>query len=144
MYRKPRQDPIDLRQEAEAIYSAFELSLCRDVVFEASVVSCMLVHVTIRCVSCRSLLRPVEGNAVSPGQDSDRLDNFHSRAPLGLFAHLHFALCPKIAKIAESERRRGGLLGWGGVGWGCGVTFWARWWRFRRTHTHVVATGITW
>ncbi|CAM9471609.1 unnamed protein product [Ectocarpus sp. 13 AM-2016] len=29
-------DPIDLRQEAEAIYSAFELSLCRDVVFEAS------------------------------------------------------------------------------------------------------------
>ncbi|CAM9231042.1 unnamed protein product [Ectocarpus sp. 12 AP-2014] len=29
-------DPIDLRKEAEAIYSAFELSLCRDVVFEAS------------------------------------------------------------------------------------------------------------
>lgn len=30
------QDPIDLRREAEAIYSAFELSLCRDVVFEVS------------------------------------------------------------------------------------------------------------
>lgn len=28
------QDPIDLRREAESIYSAFELSLCRDVVFE--------------------------------------------------------------------------------------------------------------
>lgn len=38
MYKKTLQDPIDLRQEAEAIYSAFELSLCRDVVFEASVV----------------------------------------------------------------------------------------------------------
>lgn len=28
------QEPIDLRKEAEAIYSAFERSLCRDVVFE--------------------------------------------------------------------------------------------------------------
>lgn len=28
------QDPIDLRKEAEAIYAAFELSLCRDVAFE--------------------------------------------------------------------------------------------------------------
>ncbi|CBJ32378.1 conserved unknown protein [Ectocarpus siliculosus] len=34
MYNKPLQDPIDLRQEADTIYSAFELSLCRDVVFE--------------------------------------------------------------------------------------------------------------
>lgn len=36
------QDPIDLRQEAEAIYSAFELSLCRDVVFEVG--ACVHVY----------------------------------------------------------------------------------------------------
>lgn len=36
------QDPIDLRREAEAIYSAFELSLCRDVVFEV----CVYVYYT--------------------------------------------------------------------------------------------------
>lgn len=41
-FTRPVQDPIDLRQEAEAIYSAFELSLCRDVVFEVG--ACVHVY----------------------------------------------------------------------------------------------------